>query len=65
MMEKKIDGFDEYKVMSAADSLIRAEEIKLEPKLFNAAKKFVVRKRMAAAAVKMKATKAAGKLAGG
>ena len=57
---EKIGGFERYEVENAADSLIRAEEIRLQPKLFGVAKKFVIRKRMAAAAVKMTATKLAG-----
>lgn len=62
---KKIDGFEKYEVENAADALIQAEEIRLQPKLFKVARKFVIRKRMAAAAVKMKATKVASQLAGG
>lgn len=64
MNSKKIDGFDKYEVENAADTLIRAEEIRLQPKLFKVARKFVVRKRIAAAAVKLSAAKNAGKFAG-
>ena len=61
MIEKpeKIDGFDKYEVERAADVLIQAEEVRLDPKLFKAAAKLVARKRLAAAAVKLKATQAA------
>lgn len=65
MSSKKIDGFERYEVENAADTLIRAEEIRLQPKLFKAARKFVIRKKVAAAAVKLSAAKNAGKLAGG
>lgn len=43
----KIDGIDKYKVESAADTLIRAEEVKLDKKLLAAARK-VINKRMEA-----------------
>ena len=61
---KKIAGFEKYEVESAADTLIRAEEIRLQPKLFKAARGLVLRKRVATQMVKMKATQRASKLAG-
>lgn len=44
---KKIDGFDEWEVESAAETLRRAFEIKAKPKLLAAALK-VIRKRQQA-----------------
>ena len=63
-MSKKIGGFDKYEVESAADTLIRAEEIRLQPKLFTAVKGLILRKKIATAAVKLKATKVAANLQG-
>jgi|GEM_PF-5940965 hypothetical protein len=45
---KKIDGFDEWEVREAANTLKRAFEIKDKPKLFAAARK-MLRKETAAA----------------
>jgi hypothetical protein len=56
---KKIDGFDEWEVNNAADTLIRAEEIKANKKLFNAASKVISKKLIAVQAAKLKATKKA------
>lgn len=38
---EKIDGIDKYEVENAADTLVRAEEIKRKPKLLAAAKKVI------------------------
>lgn len=45
---KKINGYDHYEIESAADSLIRAEEIRNNPKLYPLAMKEVQKKAAAA-----------------
>ena len=45
---KKIGGFEKYEIDSAADTLIRAEEIKADMKLFPLAMKAVKTKATAA-----------------
>lgn len=61
MESPKIDGIDKYKVENAADTLIRAEEIKRDKKLLTAARKVINQKLIATQAAKLKATQAAGK----
>ncbi len=56
-----IDGIDKYKVENAADTLIRAEEIKQDKKLLNAARGLITKKLIATQQAKVKATQAAGK----
>ena len=51
-------GMDKWEVESAADNLIRAEEIKANPKLHKAASKLISDKLIAARAAKLEAAKA-------
>ncbi|KKL81114.1 hypothetical protein LCGC14_1998010 [marine sediment metagenome] len=60
MAEEKIMGLPKWDVESAADTLVKAEEIKLEPKLFKAASSVVRKKKLAIAALRLAATKNAG-----
>ena len=59
--DKKIDGFEVWEIRNAAESLVRAEEIKMNPKLNKLASKFISEKLLADAAAKAEATKAAAK----
>ncbi|MFA5152424.1 MAG: hypothetical protein WC554_07705 [Clostridia bacterium] len=47
--EKKINGFSEYQIEDAARTLIRAEEIRNDKKLFPLAQKELVKQAQAAA----------------
>ena len=58
--EPKIGGVDKYKVENAADTLVRAEEIKRDKKLLAAARTVINKKLIATQAAKLKATQAAG-----
>ena len=41
---EKIEGIDKYEVEGAADTLVRAEEIKQQPPLLAAAKKVIAKR---------------------
>ena len=56
-----IDGIEKYKVEAAAETLIRAEEIKLDKKLLAAARKVINQKYLAASKAKLQATQTAAK----
>ena len=56
-----IDGIEKYKVENAADTLIRAEEIKQDSKLLKAARGLINKKLIAAQQAKAQATQMAGK----
>ena len=59
--DKKIDGIQVWDIRNAADTLVRAEEIKANKKLNNLASKFISEKLLADIAAKKTAAEAAAK----
>ncbi len=60
--QKKFEGFDFFVVESAAETLTRAEVIKTDKKLWNAASKFIAQRMIAERQAKLDAAKKAAKV---